>query len=189
MSRSTRWLTLTLLLLFVIALIWSLGARGLAVLPAPCRARFPFFQGEQDATRELGISLTPPVFPEIGSGQKITVFVDGSATAIITPESITSITPVTLTVPGRSITGWVLQDVLVQALADTALAAKTRVTIGSSNTNRAVQFSWSELQAYDRPIILARPADDSWLLAFPLSPGQSTDAWVQEVDRIKISRE
>ncbi|NOZ72149.1 MAG: hypothetical protein GXP38_09585 [Chloroflexi bacterium] len=186
MSHSTRWLTLALILLVLVALVWSLGTeRGRAVLPASCRARFPLSLLDAKTAQPSDISATSSL-ANVSQGD-IPIFVNGNLTAVITQQELDDLTPVMLSGQGTTIEGWLLAEVLKHSLPATSLSAQTQVTVGSSSTNRAAQFSWAELQSPDNNIILALTATNSWLLAFPLADDQSEDAWVQEVDRIKIT--
>ena len=89
---------------------------------------------------------------------------------------------------GKTQEGWLLRDVLLLQLNPSALQPDTRIIVSSSNRGRSVELTWAEVDDAANSVMLDLSGRGTLKLVSTLERLDTRDEWLQDVDKIEVSK-
>ncbi len=84
--------------------------------------------------------------------------------------------------------GWLLRDVLLLYVKEGEMSPDTLVTVASSSRGKKAGLTWKDISSAENKIILAVSKQGSLKLASAMKDLDTREKWVQDIDRIEITR-
>ena len=127
--------------------------------------------------------------PELAPGS-IPIYLDGKLVAGFTPTDLDRLTKVSLVEPVESKTqeGWLLRDVILLYVDPGKLDADSPVTVSSSSRDKSATLTWAEVDDPANWVMFDLSNRGTLKLVSVLEKLDTRDEWVQDLDRIEISR-
>ena len=127
--------------------------------------------------------------PELAPGS-IPIYLDGKLVAGFTPTDLDRLTKVSLVEPVESKTqeGWLLRDVILLYVDPGKLDADSPVTVSSSSRDKSATLTWAEVNEPANWVMFDLSNRGTLKLVSVLEKLDTRDEWVQDLDRIEISR-
>ncbi len=89
---------------------------------------------------------------------------------------------------GKLQDGWLLRDVLLLYLKPSQLTPGTQVTVSSSSRKKSAQLTWAEIDKVDNMVMFDLANRGTLKLVSKMERLSTRDEWVQDVDKIEVSR-
>ena len=127
--------------------------------------------------------------PELAPGS-VPIYLDGRLVAGFTPADLDRLTKVSFVEPVESKTqeGWLLRDVILLYVDAGKLDADSPVTVSSSSRDKSATLTWAEVDAPANWVMFDLSNRGTLKLVSVLEKLDTRDEWVQDVDRVEISR-
>ncbi len=133
------------------------------------------------SVRGVDITLVPGSVP---------VYVDGSLVAGFVPTDLERLEKVSFIEPaeGKTEEGWLLQDVLLLYLPGEQLTPEMLVTVSSTSRDKSVQLTWAEVRERQNMVMFDLSNRGTLKLVSLLEKLDTRNEWVQDVDKIEVTR-
>jgi hypothetical protein len=127
--------------------------------------------------------------PELAPGS-VPIHLDGKLIAGFTPADLDRLTKVSFVDSAESKTqeGWLLRDVILLYVDAGKLDADSAVTVSSSSRDKSAALTWAEVEDPANWVMFDLSNRGTLKLVSVLEKLDTRDEWVQDVDRIEISR-
>ena len=83
--------------------------------------------------------------------------------------------------------GWLLRDVLLLHLQESALKPDTQIVVSSSSRDKSVELTWAEIDDIANHVMFDLSGKGTLKLVSTLDRLDVRDEWVQDVDKIEVS--
>ncbi len=142
-----------------------------------------------DALRRTAPQPAAGAAPTVPPGN-IPIYVDGTLRASFGPGDLGPLAQASFVDPGESIEqkGWLLRDVVLLYVDRAQLQADTRIVVSSSTRGKKAEVTWAEADNPDNKLIFDLANRGTLKLVSVLPRLATRDQWVQDVDRVDISR-
>jgi hypothetical protein len=119
----------------------------------------------------------------------IPIFLDGVLRGAFTPNSVLGLPTASFTDSEESKTqaGYLLRDVVLQAVGAEMLSPDTLVVVSSSSRSKSARLYWSQVNTPANQILLALGGRGTFKLVSILPELDTRDEWIQDVDRIEVT--
>ena len=128
--------------------------------------------------------------PDLAPGA-IPIYVDGKLTAGFVPDDLDQLEGASFVddEEGKIQEGWLLRDVLLLYVDPDRLIPDTTITVSSSSRDESVELTWAEVDNADNMVMLDLSGRGTLkLVSRGVAKLDVRDEWVQDTDRIDISR-
>jgi hypothetical protein len=88
---------------------------------------------------------------------------------------------------GKTQEGWLLRDVLLLRLKESALQPDTGIVVSSSSRDKSVELTWAEVDDPANVVMFDLSGRGTLKLVSTLERLDVRDEWVQDVDKIEVS--
>ena len=89
---------------------------------------------------------------------------------------------------GKTQEGWRLRDVLLLYIQENDLPPDAAVVVSSSSRDKSADLTWSEVETEENMVMFDLSSKGTLKLVSKLERLDTRDEWVQDVDRIEITR-
>jgi len=113
---------------------------------------------------------------------------NGTTSAYFTPDDLSELALVSFVddEEGKTQEGWLLRDVVLLVMGETALDDSCTLTVGSSSRDKAVELSWVEVRDEANMVMFDLSGRGTLKLVSLLERMDIRDEWVQDVDSIDV---
>jgi hypothetical protein len=125
------------------------------------------------------VTLAPGSIPIYLNGELETGFVPGDMEKLPKVSFLDS-------EEGKTQEGWLLRDVLLQALPQEQLEPETVVRVSASSSGKSTQLTWAEITDEQNMVMFDVAGRGTLKLVSLLEKLDTRDEWVQDVDRIEV---
>ncbi len=147
-----------------------------------------------DALRRMipapSISAAPSASPVVLSPGSVPVYLDGRLVAGFSPDQLGQLKKVSFVEPveGKTQEGWLLRDVLLLYLKPDQLQPNWQITVTSTSRQKSAQLTWAEVSAEENMVMFDLSNRGTLKLVSKLEKLDTRDEWIQDVDKIEVSR-
>lgn len=127
--------------------------------------------------------------PTVAPGS-IPIYVDGKLMGGFTPDDLGELEQVSFVdaEEGKAQEGWLLRDVLLLNLQKSKLKPDSLIVVSSSSRDKSAEVTWSEVDDPANWVMFDLSGRGTLKLVSVLERLDVRDEWVQDVDRIEVSR-
>jgi hypothetical protein len=127
--------------------------------------------------------------PTLAPGS-IPITVDGKLVGGFTPDDLGQLEQVSFidAEEGKTQEGWLLRDVLLTSVQKSRLQPDTLIVVGSSSRDKSAELTWQEVDDPANWVMLDLSGRGTLKLVSVLERLDVRDEWVQDVDRIEVTR-
>jgi hypothetical protein len=127
--------------------------------------------------------------PTLAPGS-IPIYVDGKLVGGFTPDDLGELAQVSFVdaEEGKTQEGWMLRDVLLANVQNSKLQPETLIVVSSSSRERSAELTWNEIDDPANWVMFDVSGRGTLKLVSVLERLDIRDEWVQDVDRIEVSR-
>jgi hypothetical protein len=127
--------------------------------------------------------------PTLAPGS-IPIYVDGKLVGGFTPDDLGDLEQVSFVdaEEGKTQEGWLLRDVLLENVQKSKLQPDTHIVVSSSSRGKSAELTWSEVDDPANWVMFDLSARGTLKLVSVLERLDVRDEWVQDVDRIEVTR-
>lgn len=120
----------------------------------------------------------------------VPIYLNGQLVAGFSPQELDKLNKTSFVEPveGKTQEGWLLRDVLLLYLQPAQLQADTRVVVSSSSRQKSVQLTWAEIDAVANQVMFDLAGRGTLKLASKLEKLDTREEWVQDIDKIEVTR-
>ena len=120
----------------------------------------------------------------------IPIFLDGKFVASFVPADLDRMERASFVDAEESKTqeGWLLRDVLLLYVSASDLTADTQITVSSSSREKSHTLTWAEVENPENIVMFDLSGRGTLKLVSRIPGFDIRDAWIQDVDRIKVVR-
>jgi hypothetical protein len=120
----------------------------------------------------------------------IPIYLNGQLIAAFSPQDLDKLKKMSFVEPleGKTQEGRLLRDVLLLYLQPAQLRADTQVIVSSSSRQKSAQLTWAEIDAVDNQVMFDLANRGTLKLASKLERLDTREEWVQDVDKIEVTR-
>lgn len=113
---------------------------------------------------------------------------NGTTSAYFTPDDLSELTLVSFVddEEGKTQEGWMLRDVVLLVLGETALDDSCTLTVASSSRDKTVELSWAEVRDEANMVMFDLSGRGTLKLVSLLERLDIRDEWVQDVDSVDV---
>jgi len=131
--------------------------------------------------RSRAVELAPGSIP---------IYVDGDLSGGFLPTDLDSLEQASFVdaEEGKTQEGWMLRDVLQLHVHESVLQPDTRIVVSSSSRDRSAELAWAEVDDVANMVMFDVSGKGTLKLVSTLERLDTRDEWVQDVDRIEVSR-
>jgi hypothetical protein len=90
---------------------------------------------------------------------------------------------------GKTQEGWLLRDVLLLYIERDVFRADTLITVTSTSRDKSAQLTWDEIDDVDNRVMFDLSGRGTLKLVSLLERMDIRDEWIQDVDKIEITRQ
>jgi hypothetical protein len=131
--------------------------------------------------RSRAVELVPGSIP---------IYLDGSLAGGFLPTDLESLEGASFVdaEEGKTQEGWLLRDVLLLRLKESALQTDTRIVVSSSSRDKSVELTWAEVKDTANNVMFDLSGRGTLKLVSTLERLDVRDEWVQDVDKIEVMK-
>jgi hypothetical protein len=131
--------------------------------------------------RSQAVELAPGSIP---------IYVDGELSGGFLPTDLETLEGASFVdaEEGKTQEGWMLRDVLQLHVHESLLRPDTQIVVSSSSRNRSAELAWAEVDDAANMVMFDVSSKGTLKLVSTLERLDTRDEWVQDVDRIEVSR-
>lgn len=120
----------------------------------------------------------------------IPIYVDGNLVGGFTPDDLGQLEEVSFVdaEEGKPQEGWLLRDVLLLHVKESKLKPDTLIVVSSSSRDKSAQLTWTETSDPANSVMFDLSGRGTLKLVSVLERLDVRDEWVQDVDRIEVTR-
>jgi hypothetical protein len=120
----------------------------------------------------------------------IPIYLDGRRLGAFSPADLEQLKQVSFvdSAEGKEQAGWLLRDVLLLHVETAQLTPETLITVSSASREKSAQLTWAEVNEEANWVMFDLSNRGTLKLASVLEKLDTRDEWVQDVDRIEITR-
>ncbi len=120
----------------------------------------------------------------------IPIYLDGKPLGAFSPADLEQLKQVSFVEPaeGKEQTGWLLRDVLLLHVDAARLTPDTLITVSSASRGKSARLTWAEVNEPANWVMFDLSNRGTLKLASVLEKLDTRDEWVQDVDKIEITR-
>jgi hypothetical protein len=136
--------------------------------------------------RQQAAALAPADMPP-GS---IPIFMDGKFVASFVPDDLNQLADASFVddEEGKTQEGWLLRDVLLLYTKESKLKDDTQITVSSSSREKAKTLSWADVNNAENMVMFDLSGRGTLKLVSKIPGFDLRDDWVQDVDKIEITK-
>ena len=136
--------------------------------------------------RQQAAALAPADMPP-GS---IPIFMDGKFVASFVPDDLNQIEGASFVdaEEGKTQEGWMLNDVLLLSIKESKLKDDTQITVSSSSREKSKTLSWADVNNVENMVMFDLSGRGTLKLVSKIPGFDTRDDWVQDVDKIEITK-
>jgi hypothetical protein len=120
----------------------------------------------------------------------VPIDVDGRLVGGLTPGDLEQLEKVSFVdaEEGKTQEGWMLRDALALHVQRSVFQPDTRIVVSSSSRNKRAELTWAEVDDAANMVMLDLSNRGTLKLVSRLDKLDTRDEWIQDVDRIEVSR-
>lgn len=120
----------------------------------------------------------------------IPIFMDGKFVASFVPDDLNQIEGASFVdaEEGKTQEGWMLNDVLLLSIKESKLKDDTQITVSSSSREKSKTLSWADVNNVENMVMFDLSGRGTLKLVSKIPGFDTRDDWVQDVDKIEITK-
>lgn len=120
----------------------------------------------------------------------IPIFMDGKFVASFVPDDLGQLEGASFVdaEEGKTQEGWLLRDVLLLYIKESKLKPDTQITVSSSSREKSHTLTWAQVDAQENMVMFDLSGRGTLKLVSKIPGFDIRDAWVQDVDKIEVTK-